>query len=102
MSTQLRNGEVGYRRKTKSGRSSAIHKFKACAHGNGLQRAQTHKGALQQGSIVSGKAYKPRNKMRNSPEAAHKCAVCNRCHSYIRNYGVAGQSTRLRDCKEGY
>ena len=43
-----------------------------------------------------------RNKICNSPEAAHKCRVCSRCHSYIRNDRVAGQLTRLRDCKEGF
>ena len=42
-----------------------------------------------------------RNKTRNNPDAAYKCPICGKNHSYKRNDWVKRYSTRLRDCKEG-
>ena len=47
-------------------------------------------------------ASRGRPEQRQGQNAAHKSPVCSRCHSYIRNDRVAGQLTRLRDCKEGF
>ena len=47
-------------------------------------------------------AWYARNKMRYKLDAAYKCPLCSKHHSYTRNNVVARYLTRLRDCKEGF
>ena len=85
MSTQLRDCEVGYASKTKLGRRSAIHKFKAtctrCMHTTTNCRTLKHTTNHKINQRLQAAGYE-RKKTRNKPDAVYKFPVCRKHHSY--------------------
>ena len=105
ISTRLRDCDFGYGNKTESVKRRVINNFKACATCTKWTHAtvdcSTHRHTKERNNEEGSEAERNTNlKAHNSPEAVHKCPVCSRCHSYVRNNGVARHSSRLRDCKE--
>ena len=65
------------------------------AHDNVTHRPQLKVAVSPNTRVIICKRYK-------GFELAHKCPVCGGQHSYNRNNGMTGQSTRLMDRKAGY